>query len=513
MKYNQLKIGVILSYITMITQNIVAIIYTPIMLRLLGQNEYGLYQLVASVVSYLGLLSFGFGSAYVRFYSRFKVKTSKESIASLNAMFMIVFIIIGIIALLAGSILVANVENFFSKSLTTNEISVAKILMFLMTINLGISFPSSVFDSYVTAHECYFFQRVISLLQVVLNPFLAMPLLLMGYKSISLVVATTILTLSKLIVNYWYCTKKINMQFCFTKMNFSLFKEIGLFSFFIFINMIVDQINWSVDKFILGILGGTTAVAIYAIGGQINAMYISLSSSISSVFIPRVNKIVAEDGNNNKELTDIFTMVGRIQFMVLALVVGGFFILGKFFITIWAGNDYNNAYYVALLLIIPVTVPLIQNLGIEIQKAKNMHKFRSIIYFFIAIGNMFISIPLSKYYGEIGAAFGTMITMVIGNIILMNWYYHVKIKLNMKYFWKNIFTLIPAVIYSIVIAFLCAKILIINSLFKFIITGLIYVVSYTIFMYFFGMNSYEKNIVKGPINKILRKGYYDKNRR
>lgn len=197
MKVNQLKIGVVLSYVSMIVQNIIAIVYTPVMLRLLGQSEYGLYQLVYSVVSYLGLLSFGFGSAYVRFYSRYKVKDDQEGIAKLNGMFMIVFNIIAIIALLAGGVLVGNVNNLFSKSLTANEINTATILMILMVINLAISFPSSVFDSFVTAHECYFFQRVISLLQTVLNPFLTLPLLLMGYKSISLVVVTTILTVSK----------------------------------------------------------------------------------------------------------------------------------------------------------------------------------------------------------------------------------------------------------------------------------------------------------------------------
>ena len=187
MKVSQLKIGVILSYVTMIVQNIIAIVYTPIMLRLLGQSEYGLYQLVYSVVSYLGLLNFGFGSAYVRFFSRFKVKNDKQGIAGLNSMFMVVFVIIGIIALLSGGILVGNIENIFGNSLTDAELSTARILMVLMVINLAVSFPSSVFDSYVTAHECYFFQRVISLLQTILNPFLTLPLLLMGYKSVSIV--------------------------------------------------------------------------------------------------------------------------------------------------------------------------------------------------------------------------------------------------------------------------------------------------------------------------------------
>ena len=506
MKTNQLKVGVALSYISMIAQNIIAIVYTPVMLRLLGQSEYGLYQLVYSVVSYLGLLSFGFGSAYVRFYSRYKVKDDQKGIAKLNGMFMIVFTIIAMIALFAGGILVGNVNNLFSKSLTASEISTARILMILMVINLAISFPSSVFDSYVTAHECYFFQRVISLLQTVLNPFLTLPLLLMGYKSISLVVVTTILTVSKFIINYWYCVKKLRMRFIFTNMNFSLLKEIGVFSFYIFINMIVDQINWSVDKFILGVFGGTTAVAIYAVGGQINTMYLNLSSSISSVFIPRVNKIVAMDENNNKELTELFTRVGRIQFMILAMVIGGFIVVGKFFINLWAGTDYNNAYYVALLLIIPVTVPLIQNLGIEIQRAKNMHKFRSIIYFLIAIGNVFISIPLVQMMGEIGAALGTCLTMILGNIVLMNWYYQAKIKLDMFHFWKQIFMLMPCVVVSVLLSLGLSKIVAVNSISHFLLVGFFYVCVYLIGLFAFGMNTYEKNLIKGPLNKILRRG-------
>lgn len=505
MKTNQLKIGVILSYITMFAQNIIGILYTPIMLRLLGKSEYGLYQLVYSVVSYLGLLSFGFGSAYVRFYSRYKVKDDEDGIARLNGMFITIFLIIALISILAGSVLVVNVELIFKQGLTPSEINTARILMILMVFNLAVTFPSSVFDSYVTAHECYFFQRVVSLLQTVLNPFLALPLLLMGYKSISLVVVTTVLTLGKFVLNVYYCKKKLNMQFKFKNMQFSLLKEIWVFSFFIFLNMIVDQINWSVDKFILGMFGGTVAVAVYAVGGQINTLYMSLSTSVSSVFIPRINTIVA-DNDDNAKLTDIFTRVARIQFIVLALVLFGFILLGKYFISVWAGDGYDSAYYVVLLLIIPVTVPLIQNLGVEIQRAKNMHKFRSIVYFIIAIGNVLLSIPLTKVYGEVGAALGTAITMTLGNVIIMNWYYHARVKLDMKYFWNNIFSLLPAILVSFFIGLAVSKVIVIDSIINFIIVGCIYLLAYIICMYLFGLNSYEKSLFDGVINKVLRRG-------
>ncbi len=56
---NQKESGIILSWTTQGILVLSGLIYTPIALRILGQNEYGLYQLTGSVVSYLGLLGFG----------------------------------------------------------------------------------------------------------------------------------------------------------------------------------------------------------------------------------------------------------------------------------------------------------------------------------------------------------------------------------------------------------------------------------------------------------------------
>ena len=88
---NQKKAGVILSYVGQFAKILISIIYTPIMLRLLGQSEYGLYQLVYSVVSYLSLLSLGFSSSYMRFYSRYKAQKDEDGVARLNGMFLLIF--------------------------------------------------------------------------------------------------------------------------------------------------------------------------------------------------------------------------------------------------------------------------------------------------------------------------------------------------------------------------------------------------------------------------------------
>ncbi|RGH16097.1 polysaccharide biosynthesis protein [Ruminococcus sp. AF12-5] len=501
---NQRKAGVILSYAGEMVKIVVSLVYTPVMLRLLGQSEYGLYQLVYSVVSYLSLLSLGFGSSYLRFYSRYKAQKDESGVAKLNGMFILIFSSISIICIICGSIMIGNIHNIFGTGLTKQEYETARVLMGLLIINLAMTFPNSVFNCSITAHEKFFFQKLLILLQNLFSPFLTIPLLIMGYGSIGMVSVTTFLTFVLLFSNMFYCFKNLHIRFEFKGLQISLLKEMWVFTFFIFLNQIIDQINWSLDKFLLGRFAGTTAVAVYGVGGQINTLYLQFSSSVSNVFVPKVNRIVAET-NDDEQLTKLFTKVGRIQFMVLGLILSGFVFLGTPFVKLWAGSEYSESYVVTLLLIIPVTVPLIQNLGIEIQRAKNMHKARAIIYLAIAIANVFISIPLIKVIGPTGAALGTAISLIVGNIIFMNWYYHVRIGMNMIYFWKEIAKFIPALITPCGVGFLIMKFAHVSGIFNVFIYSIIYMVIYGISMYFLGMNTEEKNLVMGPVKKIIRR--------
>lgn len=474
------------------------------MLRLLGQSEYGLYQLVYSVVSYLSLLSLGFGSSYLRFYSRYKAQNDEAGVAKLNGMFMIIFCSISVICILCGSVMIGNIRVIFGTGLTDAEYETARILMGMLIINLAMTFPNSVFNCSITAHEKFLFQKLLILLQNVFSPFLTLPLLIMGYGSIGMVSVTTFLTFVLLLSNMFFCFNKLHIRFMFREIQISLLKEMWVFTFFIFLNQIIDQVNWSVDKFLLGRFAGTTAVAVYGVGGQINTLYLQFSTSISNVFVPKVNKIVAES-NDNEQLTKLFTKVGRIQFLVLGLVLSGFIFFGDPFIKMWAGKQYSASYAVAILLIAPVTVPLIQNLGIEIQRAKNMHKARSVVYLFIAIANVFISIPLIKLIGSAGAALGTAISLIAGNIIFMNWYYHVRIGMNMIYFWKEIAKFIPALIAPCAVGIVIMNFVNITGLVKLGVFAVVYTAVYGLSMYFLGMNEEEKQLVMGPIKKILRK--------
>lgn len=501
---NQKKAGVLLSYGQTILSTVISLVYTPVMLRLLGQSEYGLYTLVSGFISNLSLMSFGLGSAYMRFFSRAEVQEGEDGVARINGMFFTIFAFIGVLSLLVGGVLVANVHNIFAAKLTAQEIDTARVLMALLVINIAISFPLSVFTSYITAMERFFFQRIITMIRTVLNPIVMLPLLLMGYGSVSLVLVTLILSAFTDLCSFLYCRNKLRMRVIFGHFDFRLLREMGGFSFFIFLNMIIDQINWTVDTTILGIISGTTATAIYGVGSQIHRYYMALSTSISGVFTPQINRIVAR-GEGDGQLTRLFTRVGRIQFMLLMLVLTGFLFVGSPFVRAWGGEEYAGAYPIALMLLIPVTVPLIQNLGIEIQRAKNMHQFRSKVYFCMAIGNVIISIPLGMAYGGLGCATGTAISMLVGNGLIMNWYYHTHIGLDMRYFWKSILRILPAMVPPMLLGLLAISLHAFEGYSGVLAFALPYTAVYCLCLYTMAMDDSEKDMVRAVVQRIMHR--------
>lgn len=494
-----------LSYCALILGTAVTLVYTPFMLRMLGQAEYGLYSLVNTTIAYLTILDFGFGTAIVRYTAKYRAEQDKAKEETLHGMFLILYIGIGILAFLLTLVLVFNVEWLFSDTLSPAELGTAKILMWLAAVNLAMSFPFSVYASIITAHERFVFAKTIHLMRLVLNPLLMVAVLTMGYKAVGMIAITTGLNLLFNLLNLFYCKKHLKIKMRFSGFDFPLLKEIGAFSFFVFLNMIVDRIYWSTGQFLLGIFVGTVAVAIYSIGLQfVTMLYIPISGATSSLFLPRVTQISVKESAHS-ELSDLFIRIGRIQFIMLGLVLTCFALYGQQFISLWAGPEYVSSYLVAMVMMFPLTIPLIQNMGISILQAKNMHAFRAIVILVISVINVAISIPLIKFWGPLGCAVGTALSLSAGQIVIMNIYYRTHLKLQIGKFWLEICTIIPAVLLPVALGFLFLQLLSADHLLGFAINVILYSVAYCLSLYLLAMNVFEKKLIFYPLTRIAEK--------
>lgn len=449
MPVNQLKAGVVLNYVVIFLNTVVGLLYTPYMLRMMGQSEYGLYSLVASVIAYLTVLDLGFGNAIVRYTAKFRAEKKTEEQYEMFGMFFLLYLVIGIVAFGIGLGLYFNVDTLFGNTMTAVELGRARIMMLLLVANLAFTFPMSIWGSIIQAYEDFVFQKSLNIIRIILNTVVMICLLHFGYKAVAMVVVQTIFNVLTLVINFIYCRRKLNIHiyFRFKHFHWGFLKEVAIYSFWIFLNAIIDRVYWSTGQFVLGAMVGTAAVAVFAIAIQLEGMYMQFSTAISSVFLPKVTAMVATN-RSRKEISDLFIRTGRIQYIVLAYILSGFIIFGRQFIELWAGAGYSDAYIISLLFFIPLTVPLIQNLGITILQARNEMKFRSVLYIIIALVSLATQIVLTRHFGGIGCAMGVSGALVVGQILIMNVYYRRRQDLDIKTFWKEIskMSIIPIVL-------------------------------------------------------------------
>ncbi len=493
MKKSHFKSSFILSYTAIFIQSIISILYTPVLIRLLGQSSYGLLQLAISTVANLGILSFGFGSSYLRFYSEYNASDDNDAIAALNGMFAVIFMTASLAALILGGVITLFSDSFFSASLSVSEVGELKILLFIMTINLALTLPCNIFDSYIVSQESFTFQKLLIIFTSILGPVLTIPMLLLGGGCIAAAVCMVLVTLAKLFGGMIYCVKSLNMKFRFA-FDKAVLKQLFVFSFFIFLNILSDQLNWNGDKTILGVIRGTDSVASYSIGSQLSSYFLTFSYALSTLYSPGAYKLIAT-GKDDKTVTEYFASFGRVQLIVMGYIYMILIAVGKPFIRRWTGIYSDTPYYTALLLITPLLVTSIQLIGIEIQRAKDMHRFRSVLYVLIAAANIIVSIPLCVKYGEIGCALGTCLSLTIGNVFIMNIYYHKRVGLDMVLFWREILKLIPSFLLPIAAVVIsnrfCGNSLLSITLFALGVTA-VYIPS----VWFIGMNKDEKSLLK-----------------
>ncbi len=491
----QLKSGAILSYVHILLAALTSIVYMPFMLQALGQSEFGLYSLSNSVVGYLSVLNLGLGSSYIHFYVKYRNDGDEKDIRKLNSLFLLVYIALGLVALCIGLAIAFHTDVVFGNRLTTVELRRSSILIIILTINMVVSFLASIFTSYVVAKEQFVMQKLLMIANTVVPPIVAIPLLAIGYKSIMIVSVIFFVAIGTHLINLIYCIKRLGMRFDFHQLDFRVLKRVLFFTSFIAINLIIDQVNWNVDQFLLGRFHGTEVVAVYGVATTINLVYLQFSTAISSVFAPKIHAMTLRE-NAVVGLNELFVQVGRVQFMVIALVASGFVFFGQAFLDFWAGEEYGEAYYITLLLILPATIPLIQNVGIEIQRAYNKHQFRAYLYLIMAVINVGISIPLCMTFEGSGAAIGTGLSLIVANGIVMNYYYHRYIQIDIVAFWRQIMSIVPALIPPAIFGVLARRFADLNSILIFLMCIFLYTSIYVASIWLLGLNKEEKKIAR-----------------
>lgn len=502
---NEKKAGVLLTYFNIAIGFVIPLLYTPIMLRLLGQAEYGLYGLSASVINYLGLLSLGLGSAIVRYLMQCRAKGEADQFQAMAGLFLLLYSIIAVVALGIGIGLTHFTGSWFGKGLSQAEITKLNTLLVIMSVGTFLSFISSVYTSFITCFERYLFLRLLAVVNTLTTPLLNLAVLYLGMASTGLALVSVALQGITCVIYIFYSRNILGIRPTFRHLPFHKLKGIFRYSAFVFIGLIADMLYWATDKVLIGAMMGTVAVAVYNVGGTFQGILQNMSSAISNVFTPEVNRCVVEE-RPVEVLSSLLIRIGRVQYLIVSLVLSGFTVFGRTFIRLWAGPNYSEAYLVAMLTMVPLAIPLIQSIAFTIIKAQGTHRFRSVLYAILAVANAVSTFFLIPVMGIVGAALCTCVVFVLGHGIIMNIYYWRVTRLDIPAFWKNIgkMSVVPGAMILVGI-WLVKNVLPMTSLWWFLGWVIVYTAIFAVLSWIFSMNRYEKDLVLGLLKNLLPK--------
>ena len=499
---DQKKLGVSISYLNLILSTVTNIFLTPFMIRMLGDESYSLYKVMQSFAGPLVMFNLGVSTIVTRAivkYETLEEHNPKEKQNTL-ALAMLTSIAMSVLVSIVGCIMCAAVPSVYGANYSGKMIRQGQIIFMIFVLSTVFHLLTDVFNGCAIGHERFAVNSGLALLKNVLRVPLIVIVLAMGGNAVVVTVvdcAVAFVILASASGFTFFVLKERPKLTYFAKRELL---EMFSFSAAILMQAIVNQVNNNVDTMLLGaMVSERWIITMYSSALLVYGTYNSIVSVMSSFFLPKATRLITSRATG-EELTDFVIKPGRYQAMIAVAIVVGFAVLGKSFITIWIGKQYLDAYYIILMLMIPVTIPLVENTAISILDASLKRIYRSVVLVVMAIINVFISVILIKQFSFWGAAMGTVISLCVGHIVLMNLYYAKTFEMNILRMFKSIFKgILPMGLLSFLI---CAPLNAWNTvgIVGFLVKGILFVLVYAALVWRWGLQQDERSYIRNTFH-------------
>ena len=480
--------------ITRLIGILIPLIYFPLMLRLLGQEDYGLHSMADSVIEFLLLLTFCTGGAFATLLTKHREEGDAEGMRRIFGLYIKTHAVIGLVILVAGLYISFHL-GVFRRSLNEEELEMLKKICLLMTVDAAVFLPFAAWKSVIAAHADSGFLELIALAVAVLTPCAGLAVLALGWASIGLVSVSIGINLIVSFLCVLYSRKQLDVSPSFGSAALGHLRTVLSSSVFPLLDLCAEVLFIPADRLIIGWALGSLAVAVYNVGASVAVYLLALCALAGGILSPR-----SEEELQKGSYDIMFIRHGRRQFILVYFVFSAFAIFGRQFLVLWAGRAYSDSYGVVLLTLGALAISQLQEAGSAILHSLGRHRFHVLVFLCSAAVSVLLTFLLVKPWGVLGAAAASFAAYLVGGVA-MNIYYQRVIGLDIPLLWKRIARMCPVMILFGAI-FWCA-VNAVSSVNWAVLIGLfiVYSVLYFLLSRRFMMNTQERAATAGFFRK------------
>lgn len=432
---NQFAIGALLSYSSILFNIISGLLYTPWMIRTIGDDQYALYTLALSVIN-IFLLDFGIGAAVTKFLSNYYAKGKYDEADRFMGVVYKVFCAISlVIAAVMGSFyfLIGKVYT----RLTVQELETFKTLYIIVATYSVCSFPFTTFNGILMANERFIEVKTCNLGQKILSVVLVVAFLLSGKGVYALVTVHTVSNAVFLALKYYFIRKKTKQRSELGYWDRALAKRMFSFSVWITVISLAQRCIFNIMPTLIAATVNSAAVTLFSLAYTLEGYVYIFADAINGMFMPKISRILAQ-GKEETELSNLMIQVGRFHVYTIGLLYIGFICIGRNFVELWMGKGYEAVYLCTLLLIFPSLIDVPQQIAKTTLMVSDIVKAQGIIYVGMAVINVVLSLILLPRVGVIGAAVSVCISY-LARTAAFNVLYHKKLPIHLWSYFKSVY--------------------------------------------------------------------------
>ena len=499
---NQRAYGALLSYASIFINMAIALAFTPYLVSHLGKSEFGLFNIVGSFAAYLVVLDMGMNDSVIRYLVSHQRKKSQKVRENFLANTFLFYLFLAVSIVIMGVWLYGSLDMLFSRTLRKEEIVSLEQMTLIITANAGLTVMLNPVGAFITASQRFVFLNFSMIVLRLLTTVVLVVFLYLGYKAVMVVTVTAVLNVGFLLLKVWYAYR-LGMRVHLYRFIPAQIVRLLKYSAPIFVVVLTEVVYWKLDNILLGNMIGAAAVAVYAIGMMFHKYFMSFSTAISKVMMPKII-FDLDAGADAKEMGRILVRISRIQAMVIMLILTGIILYGKAFILLWLGEDYVNAYYVMLLTLIPYSLELMGNVRNIFLQVNHLYWYRAGVLFFTSILNIVITIIAVQKWGMIGAAVGTSVGVIV-SYVSVNYIIWKKLGIDILSYLKALFSGIFIALVTVLFTGYAFSSSHIESWSYLLLHIVIYTVFYGVIVYYMAMNSEEKRNMYHLVNRLVGK--------
>jgi len=390
---------------------VTSLLLTPFFIEILGSNDYGLWILILSIMGWFNVVDLGFPQAIQRqIVQALEVNDPKR----VNIVFSTGLVLFGFLGLISVAILVCltQVPAIFGVS-TEDQLTLVHILL-ILSVKVLWGFLMNPFHGFFSGLLRFDIDANLSSLNAITKALLVF-WFIPDLNIWGAVVATLVSDIVTNVLKVIYAKRLFpQLTFSFKLASFDEIKELFSYSKHLVLNGVINTIGSKSGPLLVTKLFDLQALAIQSIAGNLVMHANAFVGTVTGVFSPVFNKMVARKENLEK----MFIQTTTINIFASSILLLSMVIFGKVFIVLWVGEEFEYAAYIMYFAIFSSLCLNFSTSSSSILLAQANHKLLSLISFFSVLTSLSLSIMLGLNYGLIGVAIGGAITSLIFNVFL-----------------------------------------------------------------------------------------------